>query len=202
MTYDHKIYVTQVGLKKLGFDPGALDGVDGPKTQKAYRASAAAQTGSRGSIATKLVVLAMGEVGVKEKPKNSNRGKRVEEYQATTWLEGSGWAWCAAFICWLCKEAGVADKLRPLTAGAWDFERWASENPKLVTLYKAGKTSIMAGDILVYTFSHIGLAKADQGGTTVRVVEGNTDSSGSREGGGVYARSRKLTQIRSIIRFN
>lgn len=39
MSYDHKIYLQQVGLKKEGFSPGKLDGKDGPKTRAAYQLS-------------------------------------------------------------------------------------------------------------------------------------------------------------------
>jgi len=35
----------------------------------------------------------------------------------------------------------------------------------------------------------------------VLTVEGNTDSSGSREGGGVFQKRRHLSKIRSRIRF-
>tara|TARA_R110000772_G_scaffold57025_1_gene129450 strand:- start:4188 stop:4811 length:624 start_codon:yes stop_codon:yes gene_type:complete len=203
--YDHDTHLQQAGLKALGYAPGPLDGLSGPKTRKAYAASVRARYGSPvetvSSTAEKLVAFALKEVGVKERPKNSNRGKRVQEYQSSTWLDGSGWPWCAAFICWLCKEAGVPDSKRPQTAGAWDFERWAKKRSSPVTFYKVGKTAIKKGDILVYTFSHIGLAAADQTSSSVNTIEGNTDASGSREGGGVYEKTRRLSQIRSVIRF-
>jgi len=204
--YDHDTHLQQVGLKALGYSPGPLDGISGPKTRKAYAASVRAHCGSPVDgdrpMSTKLVDLALKEVGVKERPENSNRGKRVQEYQASTWLDGSGWPWCAAFICWLCKEAGVPDPVRPQTAGAWDFENWARKHPSVVTLFKpASEIKICKGDILVFTFSHIGLAIADQDGSYVSTIEGNTDVSGSREGGGTYKKTRKTRQVRSIIRF-
>ena len=74
------------------------------------------------------------------------------------------------------------------------------ESLRFLLIKPSSKTRIRAGDIVVFTFSHIGLATDDQDGTTVRTIEGNTDESGSREGGGVYAKTRRLSQIRSIIR--
>jgi hypothetical protein len=199
MKYSHRIYIQQAGLKSLGFDPGPLDGIEGALTRAAFRASLQdAVAGDASPLAQKLVRLAHGEVGVRESPKNSNRGKRVQEYQAADWLDGTGYPWCASFICWLCREAGVES--RPRTAGAWDFERWARKSSTPANLLKPDRNQIKAGDIVVFTFSHIGLAVEDQEGDTVRTIEGNTDESGSREGGGVYAKVRSLRQIRSIIR--
>lgn len=39
MKYDHRTYLVQVGLKKLGYDPGPLDGYDGRHTRAAFQAS-------------------------------------------------------------------------------------------------------------------------------------------------------------------
>jgi len=140
--------------------------------------------------------------GVREHPKDSNRGPRVYEYQQATWLEGSGWPWCAAFVCWCVREAIGGAKVsfrRPLTAGAWDFERWADKEGVDI-IRRPGAGAIMRGDILVYSFSHIGIATGPAYAGSIPVVEGNTNAAGSREGGGVYARSRDIAQVRSRIR--
>jgi hypothetical protein len=198
MTQDQKIKAVQSKLNLVA------DGDAGPKTWAALysRIVGSSTITPSASIPERLVELAKKEVGVREHPRNTNRGKRVQEFQNATWLDGTGWAWCAAFICWLCREAGVKDSVRPKTAGAWDFERWARKASSPVKLYKpASKTKIQAGDILVFSQSHIGLASHSQGVKSVSTIEGNTDSSGSREGGGVYARSRRLSEVRSVIRF-
>ena len=198
MTQDQKIKAVQSKLNLVA------DGDAGPKTWAAIysRIVGSSTITPSASIPERLVELAKKEVGVREHPRNTNRGKRVQEFQNATWLDGTGWAWCAAFICWLCREAGVKDSVRPKTAGAWDFERWARKASSPVNLYKpASKTKIQAGDILVFSQSHIGLASHGQGVKSVSTIEGNTDASGSREGGGVYARSRRLSEVRSVIRF-
>ena len=196
----------QNGLKTLGFYDGSTRGLPGPKTEAAYRAyldsfkSVASTPDASTSMGDALVAILKAEEGVREFPANSNRGKRVEDYQAATWLTGTGWPWCAAFICWGIRELERTHPLpfkRPQTAGAWDFENWAKSQG--VKRFKP-RGKIKAGDIVIFTFSHIGLAIEDERGGSVKTIEGNTDASGSREGGGVHIKSRPVSSIRSHIR--
>jgi ribosomal protein S6E (S10) len=158
----------------------------------------------------KLVELAKKEIGVEEVD-GTNCGPRVNEYKAATWLPADKpWPWCAAFICWLVREAmkGSTDKSgkpytfqRPQTASAWDFENWSRKQDNSTQTKKPHSGDIKAGDVVIFTFSHIGLAVGNADNGYVLTVEGNTDAQGSREGGGVFLKRRKLSQIRSRIRF-
>lgn len=160
-------------------------------------------------LASKIVELARLEIGVEE-VNGSNCGPRVNEYKAATWLPADkSWPWCAAFVCWLVREAMAATGIketatfkRPRTAGAWDFENWSLEQDDTTQTRKPHRGDIQAGDIVVFTFSHIGIAtgSADAEGF-VHTIEGNTDGQGSREGGAVLAKKRHLSRIRSRIRF-
>jgi|GEM_PF-1054531 len=200
----------QRGLAATGHYDGTFLGLPGPKTRAAYEQYRGALApsmieGERGDIPELLATILAAEIGVREIPRNSNRGLRVEEYQAASWLEGTGWPWCAAFIGWGLLKVAETVALpfeRPQTAGAWDYERWAREQSgKGVTIHKPRK-SIKRGDIVVFTFSHIGLAIADEKNGYVSTVEGNTDLNGSREGGGVYRRHRPTSLVRSNIRLS
>jgi hypothetical protein len=157
-------------------------------------------------LGEKMVELAKKEVGVEE-VNGTNCGPRVDEYKSATWLNPKrGWPWCAAFICWLFREAMRGKRYtfkRPRTAGAWDFENWCRQQDKSVILKKPHKNDIAAGDIVIFTFSHIGIATGppDKNGL-VPTIEGNTDAAGSREGGGVFIKKRKLSRIRSVIKIN
>lgn len=160
-------------------------------------------------IAPEIVRLATAEIGVEE-VNGSNCGPRVNEYKATTWLPADqAWPWCAAFVCWLVREAlaatGVKETAtfkRPRTAGAWDFENWSLKQDSSTWTKKPHDGDIQPGDIVVFTFSHIGIAVSSPDGSGyVDTIEGNTDAAGSREGGGVFKKRRKLSQIRSRIRF-
>lgn len=161
------------------------------------------------TFADTIVKLARKEVGVEEID-GTNKGPRVNEYKAATNLPANeSWPWCAGFVCWIVREAmkacGVEETAkfkRPKTAGAWDMENWSRAQDETTWTKKPHHDDIQAGDIVVFTFSHIGFAVSspDKDGY-VETIEGNTDSAGSREGGGVFLKRRHKSKIRSRIRF-
>ena len=183
------------------------DGRDGPITWNAILAELSKEGGPTvgGGIADIMVSIARGEIGVSEVD-GTNCGPRVNEYKAATWLDPkAAWPWCAAFICWVVREAVEQKDVeckRPQTASAWDFENWAKQQSgKGVELRKPTNEDIKAGDIVVFEFSHIGLAVGDVDAKGyVKTVEGNTNGGGSREGGSVLEKSRHVSKIRSRIR--
>jgi hypothetical protein len=158
-------------------------------------------------LAQRLVELAKKEVGVEEIG-GTNCGPRVNEYKAATWLPpDQAWPWCAAFIDWLVmkamEESGKEFTFqRPRTAGAWDLENWSmKQDGSTWTKLNPQASDIAPGDIVIFTFSHVGLAIGTPEKGMVETIEGNTDGNGSRDGGGVWKKQRKLSLIRSRIRF-
>ena len=162
------------------------------------------------SISKTIARIASQEEGVEE-VNGSNCGPRVNEYKAATNLPPTeSWPWCAAFVCWVIREAlkSVGAKSmtlgfrRPTTAGAWDMENWSRNQDATTWLKKPHAGDIEEGDIVVFAFSHIGIAlSAPDINGNVETVEGNTDAAGSREGGGVFLKKRHISKIRSRIRF-
>ena len=157
-------------------------------------------------LAKLLAELAQREVGVEEID-GTNCGPRVNEYKAATNLPPTeAWPWCAAFVCWIVREAiratgGQYTFQRPTTAGAWDLENWSRAQDESTQTRRPHGGDIQAGDILCYTFSHTGVAISEPDAQGyVQTVEGNTDAAGSREGGGVFRKARHLSKIRSRIR--
>ena len=207
-------------IKSVQRELGILaDGLDGPVTWKTIydQVKGESEKPSSSSIAEDMVNLAKSEIGVSEID-GTNCGPRVDEYKAATWLDpDKGWPWCAAFICWLVREAienKDVDFKRPQTAGAWDFENWArKQEGKGVALYKPvgeilnrqdnDRPYIRKGDIVVFRFSHIGLAIGEpMSNGHVATIEGNTNGAGSREGGSVLEKNRRVSSIRSVIRIS
>jgi hypothetical protein len=167
-------------------------------------------TNPKKDLVSEVIRIAKAEVGVREVG-NTNCGVRVDEYKAATWLNPKkGWPWCAAFVCWVIREALLSSGVkqtktfkRPRTAGAWDFENWSIDQDSTTWLRRKPAGDIVPGDIVIFTFSHIGIAvSAPHKSGNVTTVEGNTDTAGSREGGGVYLKKRNISKIRSRIRFN
>lgn len=159
----------------------------------------------------RLIAIAIDEVGVVESPQGSNCGPRVNTYKAATNLPPKeAWPWCAAFIGWVVKEcmrrgaiAGESYTFeRPTTAGAWALETWSLEQDASTHTKRAPRRDIKAGDIVIFKFSHVGFAIGlpDVNGN-FQTVEGNTDAKGSREGGGVWRKTRHLSQVKTRIRF-
>ncbi len=149
------------------------------------------------------------EIGTEE-VNGTNCGPRVDQYKAATVLPPhESWPWCAAFVCWCVWQAMQATGIketatfkRPTTASAWNLENWSLKQDDTTLTKRSPGLDIMAGDIVIFTFSHVGIATGapDENGM-VPTIEGNTDVAGSREGGGVMNKRRKLSLIKTRIRF-
>lgn len=159
----------------------------------------------------RLIAIAEDEVGVTESPINSNCGPRVNQFKGATNLPPKeAWPWCAAFVCWVVKEcmkrgamAGESYTFeRPTTAGAWALETWSLEQDRSTNTKRPVRRDIQRGDIVIFKFSHVGFAAGmpDVNGD-FRSCEGNTDAKGSREGGGVWRKTRNVSQVKTRIRF-
>lgn len=156
----------------------------------------------------RLVELALKEVGTREVD-GSNCGPRVNQYKAATNLPPEEpWPWCAAFICWLVREAvaqgGEFTFQLPRTAGAWAFEKWSLRQDASTQTKRFPGPDIKTGDIVIFTYSHIGLAIRDvkPGAERITTIEGNTDDGDDiREGGCVAIKTPKISKVKARIRF-
>ncbi len=183
--------------------------VDGPtstllKLQAETKKADKPATGPlRTRLINRLVSLAQGEVGVTESG-GPNRGRDIVKYQAATWLEPDSWPWCAAFTCWLFREAmrelDITSFKVPTTPRAFEFEKWGRENGH--EIIKKDSIPAKKGDIIVFDFSHVGIVVSNQSSSRVAIktVEGNTNAAGSREGDGVWKKSRKNSLRRCLVR--
>ena len=157
-----------------------------------------------------LAQIAERELGKKET--RNNVGKDVRKYQAATNLAPGAWPWCAAFVCWVIEQwlddpanvkwlglrATTPARWRPKTALAYGFIKWAQARPATCAVLPDTATP-MPGDLVCYDFSHIGIVKRSLG-DKFEAIEGNTNGAGSREGDGVYLKTRPRKLARCFIR--
>ncbi|MFZ0615429.1 MAG: CHAP domain-containing protein [Chthoniobacterales bacterium] len=158
----------------------------------------------------KLAKIAESQVGVRESGTNS--GGSIRKYQEATSLDPGAWPWCAAFvdwciaewlkddevIAWLGLKVRTPEAWRPKTALAYGFLGWAKDRPNTTEVLMPSAKA-QAGDIVMYTFSHVGIVLSDNG-KTLQTVEGNTNGEGSREGDGVYFKTRAKSLVRRYVR--
>ncbi len=116
-----------------------------------------------------------------------------------------GYPWCCSFIS-MCVQKLIGQSPHyamvhpPKTASVLNFRtRWAPAQNCLVFPPNHAVHSPHKGDVVVFTFSHIGVV--DEVGTNmVYTIEGNTNEAGSREGTSVLRKSRAFGIIRCFIR--
>lgn len=157
------------------------------------------------SFLAQVLKMASGEEekGVREEPRNSNRGPEVDVYLKCAGAS-PGLAWCCAFVYWCFEKAAIAGKRdNPMfkTAGClshWNnaAKRGASRIPSADAV--ANPSLLQPGMVFIMDYGkvlgHTGFVERLEGGHIV-TVEGNTDASMTREGGGVYRLTRKLVSV-------
>ena len=157
-------------------------------------------------MAAKMAEIAEAEKGTLEIG-NTNCGPKVNEYKSATWLdEEKAWPWCAAFVDWVVMIAMQTDGpytfKRPRTAGAWALEDWSLDQDNSTQTKKRPGKDIRRGDIVIFKISHVGVALSSvRESGYVSTCEGNTNAAGSREGQGVFVKSRRYTEFKTRIRF-
>lgn len=130
-------------------------------------------------------------VGVMESGGN-NRGREVERIIR----EGGGLAgqpWCGWFAAAIYKRAGSK-----IVDGRWGAVRL------LFPLTGIRRTSNpQAGDLVRYTFDHVGIFEKHINGSTIECIEGNTGPAGAVSDGdgsdGVYRKRRSTSLVRDYL---
>lgn len=139
------------------------------------------------------------QIGVTENPPGSNWGGMVTKFITFTGYNFPVY-WCGCFACWCVVNAGadIPARIRLGYTGYITADAQAGVNGLTAVPFDQAR----AGDIVVYTFDHIGLVD-HVSGETLYAVEGNTssDDGGSQSnGGGVFARTRSKSDVVTIAR--
>ena len=140
---------------------------------------------------------------IREIPPNSNRGPDVLKYLASVGL-GGGHPWCCAFTYYCFQQAAAQlGRANPMVKTGGCLAHWngaPSKGARRVMKSNAvnDPSLLQPGMVFIMDFGggkgHTGFVVAVQGGQ-IDTIEGNTDASKTREGGGVYRLTRKLVDI-------
>jgi hypothetical protein len=162
-----------------------------------------------------LVNIARRDVGKTEVSKN--RAPWIEKlWPATSYPKGheNREPYCAAGVAYCVREwlklqqtldafkmtPAQTEKWRCKSAAVAGWYEWAQETSGVMVLPKS--TILHAGDLVIYTYSHIELV-ADDDGTKdgpFTVIGYNTDAGGSRDGEGCYEKPRSRKSVKCFIR--
>lgn len=213
---ERAVRLFQARSADLAGEPLEIDGIVGPATWGALFGPASVEDQEHGpdilnaaeSVLSEIVLaVAIGEIGVRESPLGSNRGPRVDQYIKATGLNPGGkHAWCMCFIYWCfeqaAKDLGVQNPC-PKKAGvhmAWKAcLNAAASGAKDVAVTAAKEAQKDPGKVrpgMVFFIDtgggtgHVGFVAGNSNGA-LETIEGNTNDNGSREGIGVFRRSRR-----------
>lgn len=153
------------------------------------------------TYAEDIMKIALGEVGTCEKPANSNNVKYNTWFYGKT-VHGSSYPWCCAFVNWVFNEADARSLFYDgkKTAGTQTLESWGISKKLNVP-----KGDGRYGDIVLFSFGksyvhHVGLILEKNADGTYKTVEGNTSTSSDDNGGAVMIRTRRQSDIKTILR--
>ena len=156
-------------------------------------------------LLARALAIAAGEEAkaVREVPRNSNRGPEVSQYLRRAGVS-PGLAWCCAFVYWCFDEAAlVLARGNPMVRTAGCLAHWNQAPAKgaarlLARQAVANPERVQPGMVFIMDFGggagHTGFVESVHGGF-ITTIEGNTDASMTREGGGVYRLTRKIVQV-------
>lgn len=143
--------------------------------------------------AARIVAAAQSELNAGVVETSKNQGPGIEKYwSATSYASGyrDRQPWCAAFGCWIIKQSGVLpENIRPKTASAFGFREWAQTTGRDYCRLTLNPRTISAGDIIVYSHSHLAIATENSIENRVSVIDGN--GSGNR----VAAKQGKVSNV-------
>jgi lysozyme family protein len=215
----------QARSSNLAGEPLEIDGVVGPETWAALFGPESIegdgiQAGEEpppppGSLAAAVIDVAGREVGVRESPLGSNRGPRVDQYIRAAGLDPTrdSFPWCMCFVFFCFQQAaqrlGVPNRV-PRNASvhlAWQATKTLGAPVRFIEAAAARRDPSLVKPGMAFFIDtgggkgHTGLIAVNLNGS-LETIEGNTTSvTGSREGIGVFRRTRRRVVDPSIMGF-
>ncbi len=125
-----------------------------------------------GGVGQRMVQIASAEVGQSEQPPGSNDSARIAQYRSATAGNPGPGPWCAYFVSWVARQAGVPLGDQGQGFGSVDaLYSWAQQTGRAYTP-GSGRTP-QPGDLIVF-HEHIGLVESVDANGTIHTIEGNS----------------------------
>ena len=151
-------------------------------------------------IVKKVLDTAVTQLGVEEKPRGSNDGPEVRAYLRATGL-GPGNPWCAALEAWCVQQVEKSEALDiafPKTASCDVILTFARRHDILFTQPEAGDVFLVLAS--ADNATHTGFVRSASA-TKFTSVEGNSNSTGAREGFAVVSNARPIKARYRFVRW-
>ncbi len=153
------------------------------------------------TVGGKALGFAKLELGVKEHPAGSNRGPRVDQFEAACGIQGQ--PWCACFVVFCLREAGwKTTGWNQAYVPAWVAVAHLGQHGVRVI----GSGEVRAGDLVAFDWEHngvadhIGFCRGPVHGGEFQTIEGNTSAGSNSNGGEVQARTRSIGDVACFMR--
>lgn len=151
-------------------------------------------------VTEKIVAWADALVGIREV--GDNKGFDVQRITSYAGLGSEGgFAWCAMFVYFILRHAGVkADRLpkKGKCAAVRNWVAWAESKGRLRSTPARGRLFYWLGR---NGQGHIGICLGGSVLGIFRTIEGNTNGGGSRDGDGSYKRTRTVSGMKRNYKF-
>jgi len=183
-------------------NPLVIDGKIGAFTWACLFGTEVENNSASSKLLKKVLEIAKSQIGVKEDPPGSNRGKKVEEFLGSVSLSG-GYPWCAAFVYWCFEKACSELKMtNPLVKTGSCMTHWnkTAGNKILTGDAILNPALIEPGFVFIISLGkgkgHTGIVTSVSDGY-INTIEGNTNTGHSAEGVGVFELRRKINSIKN-----
>ena len=160
-------------------------------------------------IVKQLCAIALGlalqdaSIPVRETPRYSNRGERVDQYQTTAGVTPPEPYCASALYTWFQEASVLLECGNPLKRTGYCPD--AVDHLKRTKRGRKRPTDARPGDAIFYwvskegRFGHTGIVLKNNGDGTVMVVEANTNTDGAVDGDGVYIKHRNVAGTRHFV---
>lgn len=123
---------------------------------------------ARQPVVDRLIEIARSQVGTARKP--TNKVKYNTSYYGHE-VSGEEFKWCVVFLWWCMQKAGIPMSVFPKSASVFAVRDWFKE-PQRDRFFPTPTTPLV-GDLVIFSYSHIGLVVDLMADRKMLTIEGN-----------------------------